>query len=160
MNDQEHTVNLFVVKVLTVLILCGVVGCTPGPKSSKGFTLPDGDGQSGNEVFLNLRCFDCHSISGVDLPDAEEPDQVIVKLGGEVRRIKTYGELVTSIINPSHRLAKGYSESLVAVEGESKMKNYNDVLTVSQLIDLVAFLQSHYELEPYEPTIYPYYYGP
>ena len=160
MNDQKHTVNLRVDKLLTVVILCGAVGCAPGPKSSKGFTLPDGDSERGKEFFLSLRCYDCHSISGVDLPDAEEPDQVIVKLGGEVRRIKTYGELVTSVINPSHRLARGYSESLVAVEGESKMKNYNDVLTVSQLIDVVAFLQSHYDLESYEPTIYPYYYGP
>ena len=160
MNDQEHRVNALAVRLLTVVILCGAVGCTPGPKSAKGFTLPDGDVERGKEVFLSLRCYDCHSISGVDLPDAEEPDQVVVKLGGEVRRIKTYGELVTSIINPSHRLARGYLESLVAEEGESKMKNYNDVLTVSQLIDLVAFLQAHYELEPYEPTIYPYYYGP
>jgi hypothetical protein len=31
------------------------------------------------------------------------------------------------------------------------------VLTVNQLIDLVAFLESHYELEKYEPTEYPIY---
>ena len=39
------------------------------------------------------------------------------------------------------------------------MTNYNDVMTVTQLADLVAFLQSHYELKDYEPTPYgPYYY--
>ena len=43
----------------------------------------------------------------------------------------------------------------VETEGQSKMTNYNDILTVSQLIDLVAFLEAHYELEPYDPTEYP-----
>ena len=73
-------------------------------------------------------------------------------------RIKTYGELVTSIINPSHRLAKGYAEANVAMEGKSNMTVYNDVMTVRELIDLVAFLQSHYELRVYDHTVYsPYF---
>ncbi|MCA9231605.1 MAG: hypothetical protein KDA57_13220 [Planctomycetales bacterium] len=91
------------------------------------------------------------------MPDRPASDQVVVALGGKVSQIKTYGELVTSIINPSHRFAKGYTPGEVAVEGESKMTNYNDVMTVSQLIDLVAFLQAHYEIREYEPTHYPLY---
>ena len=84
-----------------------------------------------------------------------------IGLGGEVTRIDTYGQLVTSIINPSHRLAKGHSAEDVTEGGTSKMKNYNDMLTVSQLIDLVAFLQSKYQLKPNEPTPYDMYqYGP
>ena len=146
--------------MLAVTILCGATGCAPGPKSAKGFTLPDGDPERGQVAFTAFRCHDCHTVAGVELPEGEKTDQPIVRLGGEVPRIKTYGELVTSIINPSHRLATGYAKSLVSdEEGESKMKNYNDAMTVSQLIDLVAFLQSHYELEPYEPTTYPHYYG-
>jgi hypothetical protein len=35
------------------------------------------------------------------------------------------------------------------------MTNYNDAITVSQLIDLVAFLQSHYTLREYDRTFYP-----
>ena len=142
----------------TLSILCSAIGCGGGPKSSKGFSLPDGDKGRGKEAFVRFFCYDCHSVAGFELPEPTEPDQVVVKLGGEVPRIKTYGELVTSIINPSHRLATGYSKSLVSDEGESKMKNYNDVMSVSELIDLVAFLQSHYELEPYEPSKYPPYY--
>ena len=34
------------------------------------------------------------------------------------------------------------------------MENFNDVMTVAQLIDLVAFLQSRYELLP-EPMYVP-----
>jgi hypothetical protein len=140
---------------IAIATLTLFAGCDAGPKSSKGFTLPDGDATKGQAEFVASRCYDCHSIAGVDLPEREESEQTIVALGGEVSRIKTYGELVTSIINPSHRLAKGFASEEVAEDGESKMTNYNDAITVSQLIDLVAFLQSHYKLREYERTFYP-----
>jgi len=70
-----------------------------------------------------------------------------VVLGGESRTVKTYGELVTSIVNPSHSLALGYPKELITQGGQSAMTNFNDTLTVRQLSDLVAFLQSRYRLE-------------
>lgn len=106
---------------------------------------------------MELRCTDCHTVSGVDVGTPNDAQEMSIHLGGEVTRIKTYGELVTSIINPSHRLAKTAGEAEVAVEGESKMRIYNDEMTVTQLIDLVAFLQSRYRLMEYEPTDYPPY---
>ncbi len=140
---------------LTVVIL---VGCSTDPKSSRGFTLPDGNVEGGEAAFVELKCNACHSVRGTQISQPDESPELTVALGGEVSRVKTYGELVTSIINPSHRLAKGYAAAEVGTEGESKMQNYNDVLTVQELIDLVAFLQSHYELMEYEPTDYPLYY--
>lgn len=139
-----------------VAAMIAMSGCSSGEE--KSYSLPPGDAERGKEAFVAFRCYDCHQVKGVDLPVAEEPDQVLVQLGGEVPKIKTYGELVTAIVNPSHRLAKGYTEALVSRDGQSKMTVYNDVMTVSQLVDLVAFLQSHYELLPYEPTEYPMYF--
>ena len=127
-----------------------------GPKSSRGFTLPDGDKAARQETYVRLGCNACHSISGVDQlqPDEGEPD-VSVALGGEVGTIKTYGQLVTSIINPSHRFALGYkAEDVQTAEGESKMRLYNDEMTVTELTDIVSFVQSKYSLRPYEPTEY------
>ena len=136
-------------------LLAATVGCEPsGLKSSRGFTLPDGQPEVGQATFVELKCHACHTVSGIALPAIEGQSEQVIVLGGEVGHIQTYGELVTSIINPSHRLASGYSKETVGVEGESKMKNYNDVLTVQQLVDLVAFLQSRYKLKPYEPTDY------
>jgi len=143
--------------LLAIVSWICVLGCEVGPKSSKGFTLPDGSITQGKTEFVAFRCYDCHSVTGVELPERRESEQTIVALGGKVSRIKTYGELVTSIINPSHRLATGFVPGVIAEEGESKMTNYNDAMTVRQLIDLVAFLQSHYELREYEPTHYPPY---
>jgi len=96
-------------------------------------------------------------VSGIDLPPEDEREMNIA-LGGEVHRVSTYGELVTSVINPSHKLARGYGDDSTVGDGESKMKNYNDVLTVSELIDLVAYLQSKYSIRPPDVTDYPMYF--
>jgi sulfur-oxidizing protein SoxX len=140
------------VGVMLCLIAC-LAGCAK--KDDMGYTLPSGNAERGQAAFVTFRCFDCHRVQGVELPVGEEPDQAVVELGGPVNRTRTYGDLVTGIINPSHNLAKGYTPSLVAQDGKSRMTVYNDVMTVSQLIDIVAFLQAHYELQPHTPTTYP-----
>jgi hypothetical protein len=142
----------FLAIFLPIAVLAGCAG------KDEGFTLPAGDAERGREVFVAFRCFECHDVHNVELPARAESGKAIFKLGGEVTRVKTYGDLVTGIINPSHRLAEGYVPSEPAEEAKSPMKIYNDVMTVAQLIDVVTFLQQHYELQPYEPTPYPTYY--
>jgi sulfur-oxidizing protein SoxX len=137
-------------------------GCQPEPNSGRGFTLPVGNVDAGKSAFLTLECQACHIVKEIEqLSVADGKPRMSIPLGGEVTRIQTYGELVTSIINPSHRLARavpgadqtagpGKSDSPV-----SPMTNYNQVMTVQQLIDLTTFLQSLYRIRPYEPTEYP-----
>jgi hypothetical protein len=133
------------------LMLAFVVGCSAGDAA---FTLPAGDPQRGLAAFVKFRCFDCHRVENVELPPAEQPNQVIVNLGGEVGRKKSYADLVTGIINPSHRLASGYAASTVSDDGRSRMTVYNDVMSVSELTDIVTFLEEHYHIRPPEPTTY------
>ena len=148
----------FATGLILAVMACAPSGCAPAPSSGKGFTLPDGNVDEGQVAFVSLKCHACHTVSGVEVAEIDAEMDTRVELGGKVTRVSTYGELVTSIINPSHKLASGYMEDVVATDSESKMTVYNDVLTVQQLIDLVAFLQSRYELKPYEPTTYPPYY--
>ena len=152
MNCQRNWVGFGVV------LIAGAVGCADSSRTS-GLVLPAGDAERGKAAFTRMRCYDCHEISGVDLPVGEEPDQVQVVLGGRVTKVKSYSDLVTSIINPSHRLPARYTESLVSQDGVSNMTNYNDVMTVSELIDLVAFLQKQYKViqRSPEPDYPPYY---
>lgn len=143
---------------VSLLVALFAAGCAPAPQSGRGFTLPNGDVKRGQAVFVELQCHACHQVDGVKCEVAEDATDMAVRLGGKVNRIQTYGELVTSIINPSHKVAKGYVKEEVTKDDEgkeSRMRNYNEVMTVQQLIDLVKFLQSHYELKPYEPTDYP-----
>ena len=127
-----------------------LAGCEHNPKSSRGFRLPDGDAAKGKEAFLALQCHKCHKVEGEELP---APVSFNLTLGGETVRVRTYGQLVTSIINPSHVISEQYRKEL-AEANVSPMPRYNHVMTVEQMIDLVAFLQAHYHLaEPvFEPT--------
>lgn len=134
-----------------------IAGCYSDPMSQRGFSLPEGDPVQGREAFLYMQCHQCHTIANETLPPLPIGDPY-VELGGEVSRVKSYGELVTSIINPSHDLAEGYAATLVAEDGESKMYNYNGYMTVQELIDIVAFLQPHYQVTVPQTDYRPYQY--
>jgi len=145
--------------VLTLLLasLVALSGCDHDrTMSERGFRLPEGNATAGRETFLYMHCNQCHTIKGEQLPTVAgfEP---FVELGGSLTRVKTYGELVTAIINPSHKLADGYPEDLVSENGKSKMYVYNGFMTVQELTDLVMFLQGRYEVVPpqFQYRVYP-----
>ena len=141
-------------RFLPVLLLTAVAACDYGPKSGSGFTLPEGDAGQGEALFAQYRCNACHEIPDrADLRDGVTPEMTVA-LGGPTTRIATYGELVTSIINPSHRIAPRYRNEAFTENDQSRMRNYNDVMTVADLADIVAFVQQQYELQPYDPTTY------
>ncbi len=125
--------------------------------SEKGFRLPDGDAQVGREAFIYMQCHQCHTLEGEEFPAIPGMEPPYVALGGKVSKVRTYGELVTSIINPSHKLAKGYAEEVVSEDGESNMYIYNQHMTVQELVDIVMFLQPYYDVvvPDYRYTVYP-----
>ena len=154
-----------------------VRGVRCGSKVGKGFRLPDGEHDKGKIAFVELRCNECHRVFGVNLPRpevassrgdltgqsrsiaavaVEDEGRIprLISLGGEVRRIPTSGELVTSIIDPLHTQRAGS-----AGQGDAELPpaRLNDVMTVSQLIDLVPLLQARYKEKPFENP--PAYYG-
>jgi sulfur-oxidizing protein SoxX len=126
------------------ILACLVAGCYAGPKSGKGFRLPEGNVENGKAAFLALHCNTCHKVDGVELPPQVATAPTNIVLGGEVSVIRTYGELVTSVINPSHGLAPGFKKEQIKDGKLSPMPEFNDTMTVRQMIDLVAFLQSRY----------------
>lgn len=138
-------------RIHLILLACigALNGCVPDPESTVRFRLPEGSADKGEEAFVALRCHACHDVEGLQLAHLGV-GAAIVTLGGEVTRVKTYSELVTSIVNPSHKLAPGYSMEEVAAGGESLMSlaYLNEVMTVQQLTDLVAFLQTRYDVRP------------
>ena len=130
----------------TVLAVAALAGCGRDRMSERGFSLPEGNVSNGQKAFVYLHCYECHFIEGVELPPVETDENPYVQLGGDVSRVKTYGDLVTSIINPSHKLAPGYPLETITEDGRSKMPVYNGYMTVQELIDIVAFLQPQYQV--------------
>jgi hypothetical protein len=67
-------------------------------------------------------------------------------LGGTVDSKLSDAYLVTSIIYPSYELAP-YPKDKITSGGQSRMPHdYADRMTVRQLADIVAFLQSRYSV--------------
>jgi len=128
---------------VAVLALSGAA-CNSGRHSASSFRLPpDGDVERGKTAFVALGCNSCHEVSGVDLPRPTVQPPVPVALGGVVEARLSDAYLVTSIVYPEHDLGP-YPKDQVAKNGVSRMPHSDERMTVRQLADIVAFLQSRY----------------
>ena len=128
---------------IATLVLAGGA-CNSGRHSAAAFRLPpDGDAERGKAAFVALGCNSCHEVAGADLPRPTVQPPVPVVLGGPVDSRLSDAYLVTSIIYPSYQLAP-YPKDQITQGGESRMPHYADRMTVRQLADIVAFLQSRY----------------
>jgi len=126
--------------------------CTVESPPVKGFVLPDGDVAQGEQVFIKYNCHGCHTIPEVDLPKNEFEPPFTLELGGVVYRVKGYGELLTAVISPDHVISEDYISDLEEADRKaviSPMPYYGDVMTIAEMIDLVAFLHAQYsKLQP------------
>lgn len=151
-NKNWGALSNYAIAFTVVCIGLFMSGCN---EQARGFALPDGDIEKGKATFKKLACNECHSITGIAWKGGN--DSLKIYLGGEVPAQKSYGELVTSVINPSHKIARGYEKKAFTEGGTSKMRNYNDIMTVQELVDLVSFLQSEYKVNVPKTQYYPYY---
>jgi L-cysteine S-thiosulfotransferase len=123
-------------------------GCAFTP--TFGFPIQEGDIDAGRQAFIDHRCHQCHSVADVSLPALAGASAVMLELGGETTYVRSYAELVTSIINPNHVISERFRdrqlrEGVLPLESPMPMPHI-DNMTVRQLIDLVAFLDSRYVL--------------
>lgn len=144
-----------------MILVFALGGCEREERQlSKGFRLPDGDEVVGKANFEAMQCNRCHTVEGVTLADRNLPALPKIHLGGEIYRVKSYGELVTSIINPDHIISPQYLKTLSEAEKERKIESpmlgFNEVMTVKQLTDIVAFLHARYRL--IDPSTDEYFY--
>ena len=150
--------NTIKTPVILLLLVCGAVLLSSCNKQARGFALPAGDIVEGKTTFKRLACNECHSFGEIEWVGGI--DSLNIHLGGEVSAQKSYGDLVTSVINPTHKIGRSYKQKSTTDTTEivlSKMKNYNEVMTVQELIDLVTFLQSEYKVEIPSTNYFPYY---
>ncbi len=143
--------------MVILALLTQLFACNPTPKNF-GFALPEGSVENGRLMFSDFKCYQCHVFADAEFNDDKwrlsTEGGLAVELGGEKTYKQTYADLVTSIINPSHRIAEVDDDTIVTYEdGESKMAHYNSYMTVQELIDIVTFLETKYEVsnKPYTP---------
>lgn len=148
-----RSIGLFV--VLGVAVPALLAGCASG--ALFGFPIDQGDVAAGRQAFIDHRCHQCHSIAGERLPPLAGADRPILELGGPTTMVRSYADLTTSIINPNHTISERYRDQQLsrntAIPLDSPMPRPNiDTMSVRQLIDMVAFLDSKYRVvvEDYE----------
>lgn len=109
---------------------------TPSVPKGWSFSFPDGDLNTGKDMFVKMECYSCHTIKLPKESLAARPGKVGPELTGYAVLPKEY--LAESIIK-AHSVvaAPGYTVK----EGKAAMGNYNHFITVQELIDLVAFLK-------------------
>jgi mono/diheme cytochrome c family protein len=110
-----------------------------GTPSGWTFALPKGHPAKGREVFAKLECYSCHEVKGERFPVPTGGD----KVGPELSQMAPLHEaeyFAEAVINPGAVIEKG--KGYQAPDGSSKMPNFNDSITVQELIDLVAYLRN------------------
>jgi hypothetical protein len=114
-------------------------GAAAGMGAGLRLYLPPGDIAAGKAAVQAMQCFVCHKIAGSDFPAPHAKPPVPVELGAS-QAAQSQERLAESIIAPSHRVAPGMPG--ITSGGMSRMGDYSEVMTVRQLVDIVAYLQS------------------
>ena len=136
-----------------LLVVLGLPALLTGCVSSAlfGFPVDQGGIAAGRQAFIDHRCHQCHSIADENMPPLAGDSRPILELGGPTTVIHSYADLTTSIINPNHAISERYRDQQIVLNTEipleSPMPRPNlDTMSVSQLIDIVAFLDSKYRV--------------
>ena len=139
--------QIFLIPLYILFFL--LASCNYGPNSGRGFSLPEGNVDKGRAAFVELECNACHSVGDIEHVAGHEGLDINVTLGGQATVIKTYGDLMTSVINPSYKTNRRHVyQNFVTEDGESKMVVDYETMTVQQLVDLVTYLESNYQYTP------------
>jgi cytochrome c1 len=109
-----------------------------GTPSDWKFTLPKGDARKGRAVFVKFECYACHEVKGQKFAGAKAHGSI----GPELSKMAGHHEaefFAEAILNPNAVIDAAQYR---APDGTSRMPSYNDLMTVQELVDLVAFLKS------------------
>jgi putative copper export protein/mono/diheme cytochrome c family protein len=109
------------------------------------FRLPSGDARRGREVFARLECYRCHRVRGESYPAPSAAGPELTGIGGH----HPAGYIAESILNPNAVIVEG--PGYTGPDGRSTMPEYRNVLSVADLLDLVAYLEAQGGVHRHRP---------
>jgi mono/diheme cytochrome c family protein len=98
--------------------------------------LATGDPVAGRKAFLELQCESCHTVAGDDF-GFDAAGTRAPRLG-RMQSTQSAEALASSIVLPAHSLSKRTGPWQ---QSAAEMKDYSEVMTVRQLLDIVAYLR-------------------
>lgn len=139
---MKPCVDLFIAALAILTASCGLPQVT-GQGETVIVTLPAADPQAGRQVFADLKCTTCHRVpSEPSFPPPVSASPGPALDGSLAGRDFSY--LATAIVSPSHRISQDVNPEVRShMHGVlSPMGDYSRVMTVQQLADVHAYLQS------------------
>jgi cbb3-type cytochrome oxidase cytochrome c subunit len=145
---NRYSYRYLLLAVIVFLLGTVIISCLPQPASTHSghgnhqtpvgwkFSWPPGDPVNGREVFVKLECYSCHEVKGEKFPAPQGEIGPELAMMGPLHEVEYFAE---AIINPNAVIVEG--KGYEAADGASKMPSYNDLLTVQEVIDLVAYLK-------------------
>ncbi|PYN28048.1 MAG: hypothetical protein DMD76_06455 [Candidatus Rokuibacteriota bacterium] len=109
------------------------------------FRLPSGNPRRGRDVFVRLECFRCHRLRGESYPPPSGAGPELTGIGGHHPR----SYIAESILDPNAVIVEG--PGYTGPDGRSTMPDYRDVLSVADLLDLVAYLETQGGVHRHRP---------
>ncbi|MGR3311656.1 MAG: c-type cytochrome [Candidatus Brocadiales bacterium] len=110
------------------------------PVAASTFEIPESaNAEDGFDVFEEMKCWQCH----VGVPGFEHLAGEEGKVGPDIAKLAAMQDaqyMYESIVFPNKIIVKG--EGFTGPEGNSKMPEFHDTMTIRQLYDLVAFLNT------------------
>jgi Cu/Ag efflux protein CusF len=96
------------------------------------FTMPKGDYEKGREIFQKYACYICHEVRGENFPPGSRSGPELSQMG-PLHPLEYFSE---SVINPSAHASKKDR----GPDGKSTMPDYNERMTLQELIDLSTYM--------------------
>jgi len=109
------------------------------------FRLPPGDAQRGGRVFARLQCYRCHRLRGEPYPAPSAAGPELTGIGGH----HPASYIAESILDPNAVIVEG--PGYTGRDGRSTMPDYRHVLSVAELLDLVAYLETQGGVHRHRP---------
>jgi len=135
------------VKIALVTFSCLILAGLFADEDKRSLIVPKGDASVGLTTFIDKGCYKCHLTGDVKLPKLEVEPKLSIQLGGNERSNWTRDRFAEAIMNPNHAVAPEYHLAKI-ISGDkfgaenSPMLDFNDVLTLKDLINLTTFLDS------------------
>ena len=109
------------------------------------FRLPPGDAQRGGRVFARLQCYRCHRLRGEPYPAPSAAGPELTGIGGH----HPASYIAESILDPNAVIVEG--PGYTGRDGRSTMPAYREALSVGELLDLVAYLETQGGMHRHRP---------
>jgi hypothetical protein len=117
------------------------------PAAPEKTVLPVGKPEIGAKLFVEKGCHQCHSAGTTKLPPVELAPRLVIELGGAGHAKWSRDDYARAIMNPNHLVSEDYHIAMMRLGDHFKAENspmpdFVDLLRVSDLVHLAAFLDS------------------